>query len=328
MDECPHGVQMTVGLIVNPKSGKQAGKGLNLAQLLAGRSEIHVKILHRFDDLVPSMCQLAELGIDILAISSGDGTIQQVQTELAERNPFKALPTICLLPHGTTNMTAADLGIGTTNIERQALLLSDVENRKANTHMRRRHTVRIANPRDGKVRHGMFVGTGAVWRGTVFCQQAVHGTGLRGDWATFATLAAAIAKSFLSSNAEGSISRPYPMAIRTASGLAFEGEQLLFLATTLERLILGCRPFWGMKCDPLQASIFPYPPPNVLRWLWPAMYGSRNRKMPPGCESFTSNRIMLETQCPFVIDGEFFEPPVGEPLVIETGTELTYVCGA
>ena len=56
-------------------------------------------------------------------------------------------------------------------------------------------TIRCANPGDGRPRHGMFVGTGAVAAGTQFCQQAFNAKGVKGNWATFATLASAVSKT-------------------------------------------------------------------------------------------------------------------------------------
>ena len=63
----------------------------------------------------------------------------------------------------------------------------------------------------------MFLGTGAVWKATKFCQDAVHRTGLKGDFATFATLAAAIGKSLFTKadpNDPDRIDRPYEMTIQ------------------------------------------------------------------------------------------------------------------
>jgi hypothetical protein len=319
--------KMTTGLIINPRAGKQRGDGLALARKLEDASDVMIRVLDNFDMLGPFLEEMAAAGIDALFISSGDGTIQQIQTELAEKPIFAALPVLGLLPHGTTNMTAADIGISSKSIEVQADL---VMNASAASNLKRRATVRIANPADGRVRHGMFVGTGAIWRGTVFCQEAVHRTGLRGDWATFATLAVAIAKSMLPGTGtrdEERISRAYEMNIDAAEAPHIDGGQLFFLATTLEKLILGSRPFWGGGTEGVRATVFPYPPPNVPRWLWTTMYGGEDRRMPEGCYSFRSQKIAIETQCPFVIDGEFFQPPRDEPLRIEKGAEFTYVCG-
>ena len=99
------------------------------------------------------------------------------------------------------------------------------------------------------------------------------------------------------------------------------------LATTLEKLILGTRPFWGGKTGAIRSTVFPYPVPSIPRWLLPIMYGSEARKSPPGSSSFCAEHLAIATPVSFVIDGEFFEPPENEALRVETGPVFTYVCG-
>ena len=321
---------MTVGLIVNPFSGKQSGKGLELAGALGDAPDVMIGVLDDFSRLNAFLDEMGKAGVSDLFISSGDGTIQEIQTQLAERKPFASLPRLCLLPHGTTNLTAADLGFVHKSIVRQAQFLAAAGAGHVGTDLRTRASLRIVNPADGKTRHGMFLGTGAVWRATLFCQDAVHRTGLKGDWATFATLAAAIAKSVFSKSDPDNperIDRPYQMTVRGDGEEVVSGGELLFLATTLDKLILNTRPFWGGKKAPIRASSFPYPPPNLARWLYSALYGAEDRRMPLGCHSFSANVLGIETECPFVLDGEFFDPPAGETLRVETGPDFTYVCG-
>jgi hypothetical protein len=320
------GKAMKVGLIVNPKSGKRNVRGIELARLAGGVPQVAVRTLENFRSIGLILDEFASLGITDLFISSGDGTIQAVQTELAERMPFTQPPRLALLPHGTTNMTAADIGFR----RRSPAAIAAFLRQPAAVEVLERPTIRIANPRDGRVRHGMFLGTGAVWQATLYCQEAVHRTGLKGDWATFATLSAAIGKSLFSrANAlnEKRIDRAYDMTIRSDGLLRAQGGQLMFIATTLEKLILRTRPYWGGKAGPLRASIFPYPVPNLLRWLIPMMYGGETRVAPPGAVSFTAKTIEITTQTPFVIDGEFFDPPDSAPLRIETGPVFTYLRG-
>ncbi len=320
---------MSVGLIVNPKAGKKSSYGVDLAKLLIGQDGVEVKIIERFEALPEMMDDFAARQIDILFISSGDGTVQAIQTDIAERGKFARQPHLCLLPHGTTNMTAADLGFGIKNLQGQADFIIATGAGKIPQDVRVRPTVKVANPADGMVRHGMFLGTGAAWQGTLYCQTDVHKTGLKGNWATFATLASAIGKAaFFPANPDdiSRIDRPYDMDITADGNMVAKGGQLMFLATTLQKLILGVTPFWGGANGPLRSTIIPYPVPNVFRWALPLMRGGEDRKVPEGCLSFCAGEVLIETKCPFVIDGEFFDPPANEPLRIETGPDFSYVC--
>ncbi len=314
------------GLIVNPASGKSGGRGLVLAEKLKGASAVPVHVLERFGQLPQILDDLAAAGVTELFVSSGDGTIQAIQTELAERRPFAQLPRLGLLPHGTTNMTAADLGFRYRSIDAQAQFLADPQPRI----LRPRPTLRAVNPRDGRPRHGMFLGTGAISTATLFCQQAFSAKGVGSSWASFAILAGTAARSaFTPADPadQARFDRPYPIAIDADGRSIATGQQLLMLSTTLEKLILGARPFWGGGGGPIRSSVFPYPVPNMLRWLLPIMYGGESRKVPAGAASFSSTSLAIRTSVTFVIDGEFFEPPEHEPLRVEAGPVFTYICG-
>ncbi len=321
---------MTAGLIINPLSGKRNNRGLELASRVSRHDHVHVHVLTEFLELRDVLQHFSKHGVRTLFISSGDGTVQAIQTLIAEGDvSFDFIPRFCLLPHGTTNLTASDLGFRVKNLDDQEKVILDSDTRRTTTELKRRPTLRVVNPADSRPRHGMFLGTGAIWKAVVFCQTGVHKTGLKGDWATFATLASAVLKAlFVPANPDDHkrIDQPFQMTVRAENKEHASGGELLFLASTLESLILGTRPFWGGKHAAIRASVFPYPPPAILRWLYTSLYGSEDRIMPQGCKSFSADRIDIETECPFVIDGEFFDPPAHEPLRIETGQEFTYVC--
>jgi diacylglycerol kinase (ATP) len=57
------------------------------------------------------------------------------------------------------------------------------------------------------------------------------------------------------------------------------------------------------------------------------LYGGQTRNLPAQCRSFTADSIAVSVRCPFVMDGEAFDPPEDQPLRIETGPEFTYLCG-
>jgi hypothetical protein len=317
---------MKRGLIVNPQSGKASGKGLELAALLKQDARVITRVLHNFSDLGAYLDEMEQAGVTELFVSSGDGTVQAIQTEIAERYAPAFFPRLVLLPHGTTNMTAADLGFRNRNVKVQADFIANRQSRL----LAKRPTLRVANPKDGKARHGMFLGTGAAWQATQFCQDAIHRVGLKGDFATFATLATAVVKSvFSAANPDDPtrIDRPYEIALLRNGETELAGRHLLLLATTLDKLILGTRPFWGGKAGPIRVSTIPYPVPSIGRWLVPLMYGGEDRTVPPGARSFSGGAFEIATMTPFVIDGEFFDPPDDVPLRLETGAEFTYVCG-
>src|SRR5262249_37494331 len=138
---------MTRGVIVNPKSGRSS-KGLALVRMLKDHPKIMLRVLDDFASLPPILDEMAAVDVEEIFISSGDGTVHAVQTDLAERRPFSVLPQLALLPHGTTNMTAADLGLHLGSIAAQARFIAS----KPAASRRSRMTLRVVNARAGKVR--------------------------------------------------------------------------------------------------------------------------------------------------------------------------------
>lgn len=318
---------MKAGLIVNPRSGKHSGRGLSLAERLKPHCGSRVAVIDSFPSLPSQLRDLAQAGVDTLFISSGDGTVQAIQTELAERNPFARLPDLALLPHGTTNLTANEIGFNERSIDRVASLFGSKE--PPAMPVEARPTLRVVNPGDGLVRHGMFLGAGAIPTAAALCQKQFNRRGIKGDWATLATLATGILGNLRRSGSTDDrdrIVRPYPMQAATDGRAFVAGDQLMLLATTLNRLILRSRPFWGGKSGPMRVTAIGYPPPSVARWLLPTLYGGEQRRMPPSCLSGSAERLSIRTASTLLIDGEFFEPPAGgQSLEVETGPVFRYL---
>jgi diacylglycerol kinase (ATP) len=315
-----------VGVIINPHSGRGRGKGLALLKELQSTPapHVHVLVLNDFAELAPGLQNLAGKGVRDLFISSGDGTVQAIQTWLAESGTFTTQPRLCLLPHGTTNMTAADLGFRRNGIGEQAQFIANVTARET----KRRHTIRIANPKGRGPLHGMFFGAGAVADATRYCQLAFNDKGVGGNLATFATLASVLAKSLFRApdpNDPDRFDRPYALTVKSGAETLCTGEHLLMLVTTLDKLILGTRPFWGGATAPLRITTMPYPVPSIVRWLIPTLYGGEDRRGPPGAISRAVSDCSVLCNTPFVLDGEFYVAEADVPLQLQTGPAFDYI---
>jgi diacylglycerol kinase family enzyme len=134
---------MTAGVLINPHSGKGNDSGFELAKRLEDATYVKVRLLHAFSDISVYLDEFARTGITDIFISSGDGTIQEVQTIIAEMKLFEHQPRLCLLPHGTTNMTAADIGFRSRNVAAQAEFIRQM-NVADCVHQ---PTLRVVNPR-------------------------------------------------------------------------------------------------------------------------------------------------------------------------------------
>lgn len=311
---------MSAAFLINPYSSGGGKKGKRLAKVLAAAGQQNVVMLEDFSKLTDILREFARQGVTALFISSGDGTVQAVQSVLAEEDIFDENPALALIPHGTTNMDAMTLGLGLRNPDEIAAFAGDLSHAKRT----KRHTVRVVNPADGRTRHGMFVGTGALRNAVEFTQNAMNKNNIRGGLAPLATLITFVT-NYLFSGGKSSIVRPHQMRAEVDGAELLEGEHVAFFVSTLERLVLRARPYWGSETSEMKVLSVAYPPPAVLRYIGPLMWGFPNRNLPESCRSASAEYVEVSGAGKWVIDGEFFEAPDDEPLRLELGTEFTYL---
>jgi diacylglycerol kinase (ATP) len=109
---------MRVKVIVNPVSGKPQPILSVLNEVFdPGGIDWDVAITHKGGDGVAAAREATEQGYDLIGVYGGDGTVTEVASALADGGP-----PILLLPGGTGNALADDLGIPPTLKEAAALV--------------------------------------------------------------------------------------------------------------------------------------------------------------------------------------------------------------
>lgn len=320
---------MTIGLIINPKARK-FHKSRQVRESLDRFSQFaETEFLEDFSTLPLIMFRLAQKKITHLAISGGDGTIQAILTQLAEENQIRPLPTLILLPHGTTNMTAKDAGIGSLRKADQLLAqMAKTGSAGLPGEIVQRHTIKIANPAGGAPLHGMYFGWGAVHRAVIKCQSDVHAIGLRGDLGPALTLLGSWASHLFGRSGKDSdrIVQGQNLHLVADGNTRCKSNQLLLSVTTLEHLIANCRPFWNQTEDTLKTTLIAYPVQKTLRMLLPVLYGEKHRSITePGYDSFSADRLSFQTTSDCILDGEIVSPPENEPLRLSLGTQFRFL---
>ena len=324
-----------VALIVNPHSGGENRQGLALAEGLRTDAGVRTVVLKDFAQLEPALAEMAEAPPEALFLSSGDGTIQYVQTWLAERSglPPERWPLLALLPHGSTNMTAADIGLKVKKVADQQALIRARGWRRNDARIVRRPTVRVANTAQGAL-HGMFIGAGVLAEATLYCRDVFNrDKGIRGQWGPLLTMLKVGGQAlFRPAGPEDGqrIDRPHRMRVLADGEVMGEGWHVAVLATTLNKLVLNARPFWGGCAEPeggMRVSLFRWPVPFLPRWLPVVLYGGEQRRVHESMQSRCARRLEVESASRFAMDGEEVLAREGEPLVIERGAVMRYLTG-
>ncbi|MGH8630711.1 MAG: hypothetical protein ACREU7_08095, partial [Burkholderiales bacterium] len=139
------------------------------------------------------------------------------------------------------------------------------------------------------------------------------------------TLAVTLFGALLGRGGRNGILRGDRITVGLDGSDATERDYVLFLATTLERLILGLMPFWGQGTGAMRFTTIDYPPARLTRALWPVLRGKPRPWLEgSGYRSGRARECALTLTCPMVFDGEFLEPEPGVPVMIRSDRQMTF----
>jgi hypothetical protein len=91
-------------------------------------------------------------------------------------------------------------------------------------------------------------------------------------------------------------------------------------------MILGSRPFWNQGAGSIRFTSIAHPPPQLLRSAAKVLYGWRRITLP--AESYVSQgaeRIALDLDGAFTLDGELFSPAPGRPLLLSAQESVGFI---
>jgi len=172
----------------------------------------------------------------------------------------------------------------------------------------------------GPPHRGFIFGAGAFVRGVELAQKT-HSLGAFNDLAVGLTLAGVAVGSLLGGPRSGWRAGE-TMRLDFPGEPAGERTMFLVLASTLQRLPLGVRPF-GRTGEGLRALIVQAPPRRLIRALRPVLSGGERPWLEAaGYHRRTVERFRLSLETGFILDGE---PYPGGELEIRQGAPLEFV---
>jgi hypothetical protein len=314
----------TFGALVNPNSRRN--RKIDAAALSALGPNI--EMTNAPGDAPAALGRLAEAGVDVVAVSGGDGAVMTALSAILIDGAFGPPPILCLLPSGTTNMTAGDIGLQATLAETKALTES------GGGRIVSRPVIRLDNVRDADgvmgSHAGMFFGAIGICRAIAFCRAHLHSRGVVGAGASWLTLLPLLLKN-LTTASENGVLAPTPAAIRVldADGEEIElleGPWSVLMASTLEKLVMGARPFWGSGEGPaVDATFVRAPPPRLARNIRPLLFGKEKRPPEPGYQSRKAAAFEITHTGQVTLDGELFDADAATPLRLSVAGEIEFL---
>ncbi|MEP4486585.1 MAG: diacylglycerol kinase family protein [Halioglobus sp.] len=296
-----------VGLISNPGSGHNRDQFDLIRARIERTPDIHHVITDSIAQIPAALSQLASLDIGVLAINGGDGTCSAILGEMLESNIFENLPLIAILPGGTANMNAGDIGVSGSLAKATDRFCNWCENgQSADIERASRSLLRVQIAADPIPRYGMFLGAGAVIQGTDYAHKEIHSRGLRDDF----SLALGVLRTIwgLSRNDPAfRVNTPIEMAID--SGGTQHHNMLILAMSTLHRLAFGMRPFWGKGEGNMRITVIEHDCSRFVRTFISILRGkpSANAVTTEGFYSYNAQSLSVDMEGKLNLDGEILE---------------------
>ena len=310
---------MRVLCLCNRASGGRPERFDALKDLASKHARVSVVATSDAESAAGALADFQPGAADVLVLSGGDGTIQQAVTvllhSLAPQGSASDLPMVALLPAGSTNMTALD--INTTRRWSAALMrLSRVLATPATGVVKQRRLLTVTD--DRVKRSGFFVGAGAIVHGIEYCNSVLWANGAARRERTAGLAMARTIWGVL--RAQPPFDEPDLLTVAARSldpgdergVLAPPEGALLFASSTLNRLLLGVRPFWGAQpeaTNPLRFVLVDRQA-RLVRNL-PGLFGVPGFSRPVAPSGFHSHncaQLQLGLNQAYAIDGELFQP--------------------
>lgn len=296
-----------VGLISNPASGHNRGQFAALQQRISDQPRIHHIVTQSAGDIMPALTQFHERGIGVLGINGGDGTASAVLGSMLESGLFPQPPRIVLLPGGTANMNAGDIGArGSLAKAVERFCLWAGAEAPAGHKTARRALLEVRRAGEDQVHHGMFLGGGAVMQGTEYAHQEVHSRGLRDDFSLALTTLRTV-WGVLRDDPRFNRHVTLDLALNDADPVRY--DTLILAISTLERLAFGMRPFWASGPGAIRLTLMEQGCSKFGRTFFSIVRGRPNKNAVPasGYRSHNADRLTLNLQGKLNLDGEVLE---------------------
>lgn len=306
-----------IGVLTNPRSRHNRLAGVHALEPLLAR---YPRALHRVaasrDDIWAALAAFAALGVDVVAINGGDGTVHTVLDGLLDREIFDELPLLAVLPGGRTNMTANDVGVrGGSSRRALERLLAWNGSGDASADVTSRPVIRVEGDSGGRPRHGFFFGTAGLYQATVNCwafREASRIPGMKTGLGTAVSIGRQLVGHLLR---RGPIA-PTPIGVQFDGEARTDGEYLMLIVTTLDRMALGLRPFWDDRPAPLRFTAVAFAHRHFLRAVPALLRGKPNGVLKPehGYSSRNAHSVVLELASGCMLDGEIVQPRPHTPI--------------
>jgi glyoxylase-like metal-dependent hydrolase (beta-lactamase superfamily II) len=178
-------------------------------------------------------------------------------------------------------------------------------------------------PQDAPI-YGAFFGTAAIVRGLDFVRRKIYPKGWPNWLAHSAAVVIILFAGIFNRNGPNSPVRGDVATVELEDGPKIRCRHFLIMATTLNRLILGLKPFPSGEPG-LKVISVKYAVPTIIKGMVATLFGRLNGKAPDGMIASRTQRAWIHIDCPVTLDGEFFTPMPDAPIEISSTRPVTFL---
>ena len=271
----------------------------------------------------PTVSGLLARRPDLLVVVGGDGTLHGLLGSLFAPGTSGASPAVLAVPAGTTNMSALDLGVRGTPTQVLNRLRARLEHQGGMVLSATSRPVMKVSRAGLPPLCGMFFGAGIIARGVEYFTSHIRNSGITGEVASSVVVARFLG-ALLGRDRSG-LTAPVEAQIEGLPGCPGHRPYVAILASVLDRLLLGMRPYWGTGPAPLHVTAVQSPPARLYRSLLPLLRGrGAGLRVEHGYASANLESFSMQLQGPFVIDGQCYQSG-GATLSVGIAGHLSFV---
>jgi hypothetical protein len=313
----------TVGFLFNPMSGRIRKRRDAIRHELTGIPHAVLREATSASEINASVDAFLQEDTDLLVVVGGDGTVQAVLNHLFTTRPMANWPVLTVVPGGTTNMTALDMGIH-GKPEHVLRKLSKCLQGRTLPVLLQRHVLCIEQAGAAKV-YGMFFGIGLIARAVIFSQGRIKQLGVTGEVYSAIIMLGYLAGALMGRR-QGAWA-PVQMSVIEQGIELHHGSYAFLFASTLDRLLFGMRPYWGREREPLHVTFVRQQRKRPLRSLLQLLSG-RGSVLEERDGYYSSNTRTLEllVDDEYIVDGESYRATShGGPLRISAVGPINFL---
>jgi hypothetical protein len=269
-------------------------------------------------DLPPIIREAVQLDIEHILIEGGDGTVRIVMTILLNNyTENQTIPAISIIPSGTTNQIARNLGLKKAK-EIEAIFQGNFkETILPLVKIQKQHK----SKEDTHPLYGFLFSTGALPYISRFAQEKYNENGIGGGTAVIG----GVVKAITGDKSQLMPPETHKMSAFRSNMPVFEHDDIAMgvVMTTLPSLMLGLDPFWGHENAPLRVTWSKANSRKIGRTLTGLWLGRKKDRSDDGFYSHNIDRLNLHTNALAALDGDFLDIS-GETLSISASRPVRF----